>query len=101
MELVHIRVWITILATSIAILFAIVTYLFPNQASILLTIEVILLPAIYIVGNYFAENIIEGRYQDQLGIIDKESRAMKDKVIELTYENQFLKNGGKNGKKKS
>lgn len=102
MKLIQVRIWITIFATLVAIGFAIAVDQYPENAGLLLTIEVILLPAIYIAGNYLAENMIQEKFEEQLGIIDKESRAMKDKVIELTYENQLLKNGGNsNGGQKS
>ena len=59
MELKTLRVFITLLATLTAIIFILLSFQFSEYSVLILTIEVILLPSIYIIGYYFIEDKIE------------------------------------------
>ena len=84
MGLLSIRIGATIIATIIAIIFAILSYSLKELSGLILTIEVILLPAIYIVGNYCAEHLIREKFDELLG-------ELYDKAEKLAIENEQLK----------
>lgn len=81
MRLVHIRVVITLLATITAIIFILLSYIYPNYSTLILTIEVILLPAIYIIGNYYAEYIVEQHYRKNLDYLESLVYELNSKVF--------------------
>ena len=92
MRLVQIRVIVTLIATFVAISFAILAYTFPKDSSLILTIEVILLPAIYVVGNYLAEYLIGVmhreelfKYQEDLDDLDNLVSSLNEKYLKLKY----------------
>jgi hypothetical protein len=100
-EINKIRIFITIMATIIAIDFAILTYIFPQHASILLTIEVILLPSIYIIGNYYVEEFIKKQYEEELNSIKEKVLELGDKYLKQKNLINLLKTRLKNETKKS
>jgi hypothetical protein len=59
MKITNLRVSIIIIATLTAINFTILDYLRPRHSQLVLTIEIILLPVIYIIGNYYIEELIK------------------------------------------
>ena len=81
MRLVHIRVVITLLATITAIIFIPLSYIYPDYSTLILTIEVILLPAIYIIGNYYAEYIVEQHYRKNLDYLESLVYELNSKVF--------------------
>ncbi len=91
MEITNIRVLITVIATLTAIFFIILSYLLPKDAILILTIEVILLPTIYIVGNYYAESLIRRRYGKIIEFASKEADELKEKYINEKILNIRLK----------
>ncbi len=100
MGLSNIRIAITIIATLTAIIFIILAYIFPEHSIVILTIETILLPTIYIVGNHYAEDLIERRYMRIIQFIKKESSELNEKYIKqiglnnrIQAELKALKNG--------
>jgi hypothetical protein len=95
MEIFHIRILITIIATIVAIDSAILVYILPNHSGIILTIEVILLPVLYIIGNYYVEEILKKQYEEDISIIEKEANDLKDKYLKQKYLNEVLKRGRK------
>ena len=106
-NLTQIRVIITIMATLLAIIFILLTSLFPNYSNLILTIEVILLPSIYIIGNYYAENLIEERNKELLSHISSESEKLQEKYIkeklhniQLEAELKYLKDNDEKNEKK-
>jgi hypothetical protein len=52
-------IYITFVATIISVFFILYSYIFPNYASQILSILVIVLPTIYIVGNLVIRGIME------------------------------------------
>ena len=81
MILIHIRIVITLIATVTAIIFILFSYIFPEYAIQILTIEVILLPSIYIIGNYYAEHLIEERYRKELIYVDNLINELNRKLF--------------------
>lgn len=101
MEIIHIRVLIIILATTIAIDSAILAYILPQHSSIILTIEIILLPLIYIVGNYCIEELIKKQYEKIILTIQEEADKLRDKYLKEKYLNKDIKNEKKKRKKEN
>jgi len=100
MKLVHIRAIITALATLFAIQFLILAYRHPESASLILTIELVLVPSIYIIGNYYAEQKIQDQNSaDMDNILDATTQLKEDylnekhrrKLVEL--ELRWIKRG--------
>lgn len=101
MEIIYIRVLIIIIATTIAIDFAILAYALPQHSSLILTIEIILLPVIYIIGNYYIEELIKEEYEKEISVINEKSIQLGDKYLKQKYLNNILKSKLKNETKKS
>lgn len=102
MELVALRVIITILATLTALIFISLVYLFPEISVFLLTIEVLLLPTVYIVGNYIAEHLMEKRHNMTIGYISSQTDSLQEKYnkarllnVKLEEEVRYLRKYGK------
>lgn len=87
MDLTNLRVLVTIFATMTAIIFILMSYVFPNYSVLVLTIEVILLPAIYIVGNYYVEHLLERKYNQEIDFLSVQTNQLNEK-----YNNQRLLN---------
>ncbi len=99
MEIIRIRVLIIIIATTIAIDFTILAYLLPQHSSIILTVEIILLPIIYIIGNYYIEELIKKQYEEEISSIQEEAIKLKDKYLKEKYLNKNIKDEKKQRKK--
>lgn len=91
MSLTNIRVAITLIATLTAIVFIILINIFPEQSLMILTIETLLLPTIYIIGNYYAEDLIENRYRKIIEFITKVSKDLNERYINEKLLNVELK----------
>ena len=96
MGFLGLKVIITISATITAIDFIILSYCFHEYSVMFLSIEVILLPAIYIIGNYFTEYLI--KREDEL-IISQISELNKEKDKKIDNLKKQLKQQ-KNDKRK-
>jgi len=94
MNLVTIRVLITIMATFTAITFIALSYIFPEHSVFILTIEVILLPTLYIIGNYFAESLIEKEYVKIIDYISDKSEQLNERYNNERFINISLKKRG-------
>jgi len=99
METIYMRVIITYIATFTAILFITLSYLFQNYSVLILTIEVILLPSIYIIGNYYIESLLERKYRQELDFISKKADELNEKYNKQRFLNLELRLSKKNGKK--
>ena len=83
---------IAIIATLTAIVSLIlINILDKKYSTLILGIEVILLPAIYIIGNLYSEEKIKKEKDESHAIIDQQVEELKDKYIETLFENQNLK----------
>ena len=94
MNLIGVRIVITLVATFTAIVFIFLSYLFPRDSVFILTVEVILLPTIYIVGNYFAEFLMESEKKKVLGYMFNEVNNLgekynKERSLRLRAENKL------------
>jgi hypothetical protein len=94
------RIFITVIAAIIAIDFAILVYIFPQHSPILLTIEVILLPSIYIIGNYYVEESIKKQYEETISSIQQDATKLKDRYLKQKYLNDILLKSKNETKKK-
>lgn len=90
MKLLSIKVWITILATLTAVVFIILSTKYPDNAVIFFSIEVIVLPAIYIVGNYCAEHMIKKEYDDLMqGLYNKTEKLNEDLTSQIVENTEL------------
>jgi len=90
MELVNSRTLMNILATIVGVLAIILIAIFPNQAPIIFSIEVIILPTIYIIGNSYIEEKIKQEYQNLVSDISEDSERLKQRYINAMFVNQEL-----------
>ena len=87
MKILGVRIVTTIMATLTAALSIILINVYETQAIIIFSIEVILLPAIYIIGNYCAENSIKKEYEDLMKSLTKQTEKLKDDFDKVRMEN--------------
>ncbi len=106
MKLINLRVLVSLLATLTAIIFILLSFLYPNYAILCLTIEAVLLPAIYIVGNYYTEDYIKRQSDSEFTDLAQSSDKLEEKYInelinnvQLETELHYIKNGNKKVKK--
>lgn len=83
MEIMRMRIVVTLIATVISIVFIIFTYIFPLYAAMLLSIEVVFLPTVYIVGNLYIEKQIETYYREKISTIIVETVELNRKYYKL------------------
>jgi hypothetical protein len=95
MRLLSIRLYITAAATLLAIAFTIVADLLPAKAQLLFSIEIIILPAIYIIGNLYAEEKIEREYKQAVMRMREEVRELNHKYYKIKEQSLLLKQHGK------
>jgi len=91
MKLLGSRILVTILATLTAVIFIIFSNLYPDKSIIFLSIEVILLPAIYIIGNYCAENSIKKEYEYLMKDLTIKTERLQDDLDKEKMENVELR----------
>ncbi len=85
MKLEDARITITLTATLTAILFIILSYLLPKHAVLILTIEIILLPSIYIIGNYYAERLMKEEYLKTINFISDRANNLQEKYTKEKF----------------
>lgn len=90
MELVNLRTLMNVLATIVGILAIVLIAFFPNQATFIFSLEVIILPTIYIIGNSYIEEKIKEEYQNIVSNINEDAEALKQRYIETAFLNQEL-----------
>jgi len=107
MKLANSKMIITTIATMTAIIFIALSYNFPKHSIFILTIEVILLPTIYIVGNYHIESLLKKEHQSELNNILHFTNILEEKYnnerllnTKLKKELEFMKKNGKEKKAK-
>lgn len=91
-------VYITIIATTISVLFMTATFIWKEYASNILSILVVLLPMIYIIGNLIIRGIMDREmkdmrqtYEEGLSEVDEGIEEMKIEIERLKLENKDLK----------
>lgn len=90
MRILGVRIWITTLATLTAVIALILVNVYPTKAPIFFGIEVLLLPAIYIVGNYCIENSIKKEYLVDMENLTKKTEKLQDDLEETRMNNVEL-----------
>jgi phage-related minor tail protein len=80
MKVINIRNSVTIIATLVAVLFIIASDLLQIYSALILSIEVILLPGIYIVGNTYIEEAIRNEYNKTIANMQKELKEKSEKI---------------------
>tara|TARA_Y100000310_G_C20627284_1_gene786642 strand:- start:1295 stop:1636 length:342 start_codon:yes stop_codon:yes gene_type:complete len=91
MGITEIRILITSVATLTAILFILLSFIFPSYAVLVLSIEVILLPSIYIVGNLIIESLLEEKYTKIVTNMQSSFDNLDNKYFEERTLNEKLK----------
>jgi len=92
---------ITIIATFIAIVFIVLTYWYSEHSLFWFSMEVVLLPSVYIIGNYHIEQEIERSYHRQMIILEKSFSEVSRKLYKARSRIQQLEEmHGKTGKVK-
>jgi di/tricarboxylate transporter len=84
MRVLQLRILVVTIATSLAAVFASGVELFPAYARVLLSVEVILLPTIYVLGNLLIEEQLRAEYDHKLRKIHGEL---------VTIGRKYYKNG--------
>lgn len=90
MGMLQIRIWVTIIATLTAVIFIGLSRFYPNNATLFLSIEVIILPAIYIIGNYYAEEVIKKEYSDLMKELEDKTEKLNSELVEEKISNREL-----------
>ena len=83
MQISKLRSLVAGAATLIAILFIVAANIFQSYAVILLSVEVVLLPTVYIIGNFFIEQHIEESYKSKLAEIRKQIETLNSERYRL------------------
>ena len=91
MDLVQLKTLINILATFMGIIVIVLIYGFPQHAILILSLEVIILPTIYIIGNSYIEERIKEKYQQIISDISDDTEKLKERYVEQVLKNQELK----------
>ena len=91
MKTAKIRIITNILATIIGIIFVILTFYLKRISILLLSIEVILLPTIYIISNIYVEEYIKEGYNKLYDEVVKDTTSLSKKLHRRELENERLK----------
>ena len=90
MGMLKIRIWVTIIATLTAVIFIGLSQFYSDKAILFLSIEVIVLPAIYIIGNYYAEEVIKKEYSDLMKELEDKTEKLNSELMEEKISNREL-----------
>lgn len=88
--------YITVGGTATAIVFIVATFLLPKYATMLLSVEVVLLPSIYIIGSVVTERLIRDDYERKIKKINSKSKEVEEKYYKVVT--QYKKIEGKQRK---
>jgi len=91
MKILGIRVWVTIFATLTALTFIWLSFKYPTSSVFFLSIEVIILPAVYIIGNYYAEHIIKKEYDELMQGLYSKTEQLNEDLTSQIVENAELR----------
>lgn len=95
MRVIHLRAVVTLIATLTAVNFIILSYLFPKHSVVFLSIEVVLLPAVYIIGNYYIEYLIKEEDKELIENLSSKVEGLEQELANQIMVNQDLKNENK------
>jgi len=88
---IKLDICITIIATSISVLFIVFSYILKDYSSEILSILVIVLPTIYIVGNLIIRGIMEKEIKDLREEYDDIILEANEGIEEMKQEIEELK----------
>ena len=91
MELAKLHVLVTVTATLVGIIFLILNQLFSYSTSLWVSIELMLLPAIYIIGNLYAEKLIIDKSIKGLSFISRKFYELDQKYYKQVLLNERLR----------
>ncbi len=91
MGITEIRVFVTIITTITAIIFILMSSIFPKLSSVILSIEIILLPTIYILSNIYIEKMIKDKYNTMINSLSGDVDSLNQKYYEQRLLNERLK----------
>lgn len=91
MKLLYLKIFTNILATFVGVLFLLLNYFFQKHLALFLSMEVLLLPMIYIISNIFTESLLEQRTTHWLTSVLKDTDLIFRKNNDLLRENERLK----------
>ena len=91
MDSTKLKLNLIIAVTLIGVGFITLTFLFPNLSLVFLSLEVILLPAIYSYTNERNEKIMKEYYAQAIEQIESEATQLENRTQELTLQNEILK----------
>lgn len=77
MSLISIKNLITLFATALALVCIVFSYIFPQHAVLILSIEILLLPSIYIIGNTYTEEEIKKNYESTISEIENDMERLE------------------------
>jgi len=90
MKVLSIRVWVTILATLTALIFIGLSYTYSDDSILWLSMEIIILPSIYIIGNYCAEELIKKEYSNLMRGLEEKTEELNNELWEERIANTEL-----------
>ncbi len=86
-EKTRLDIIITILATGISVIFILLSYIFRENSTEILSLLVIILPTIYIVGNLIIRDKMENGYKNMMFEINEGVEEMEDEIKMLREQN--------------
>ena len=97
MGVIKIRIVVNVIATVVGISFIVLAELWKQYTTMLFSIELIVLPSIYVIGNIVAEQILEDCYMAELSQITTKTEELNEKYFNLRilYTKLKVQNGKK------
>ena len=84
-------IFVTFLASSISIIFIIVSYIFEDYRVHILSVLIIILPTIYIIGNLFIRDVLNKEIEDNKLDIDDLNSSIEIYDETLVEKNEEIK----------
>ncbi len=85
-----VRIYIIMIASIAAILFMMLSFFIPKWSSLILGIQIILIPSIYIIGHEIIEYMTKEEYSSTLEEINAYAQDLNKKYIEEKVLNKEL-----------
>ena len=85
-----VRIYITLIATCAAILFMMLSFFFSEDSILILSIETILIPCIYIIGQEILEYITKEKYSATIDEINAHARKLNENYTKEKLLNKGL-----------
>lgn len=92
MQLIHLRAVINILAMLIGVIAVALVFFFPDYSVLIFSMEVLILPTIYIVGNAYIEEKIKEEYNQIISSINSDNESVERNYHGVVLLNRDLMN---------